>query len=216
MAKREGINYPKFKDQFAVMDFEAEPMPVLSLFPMPDASAIEAWQVTLTGVTGERVTLKWSELGQLPRVRERAPLVCQIFNWAEKPIIEGVRLCEAIELAGLQAQEQAHWAFYSADGFYFETLPRSMALDPRVLLVFGLNDAPLPTQYGGPLRLWVPFLQGYKSVKWLQTVRAFRKDPIGIKRLLGQSRTAVLGSDGQIRADVVVARPALGENLVDI
>ena len=216
MAKREGINYPKFKDQFAVMDFEAEPMPVLSLFPMPDASAIEAWQVTLTGVTGERVTLKWSELGQLPRVRERAPLVCQIFNWAEEPIIEGVRLCEAIELAGLQAQEQAHWAFYSADGFYFETLPRSMALDPRVLLVFGLNDAALPSQHGGPLRLWVPFLQGYKSVKWLQTVRAFRKDPIGIKRLLGQSRTAVLGSEGQIRADVVVARPALGENLVDI
>ena len=35
---REGINYPKFKDQFAAMDFEAEPMPVLSLFPMPDVS----------------------------------------------------------------------------------------------------------------------------------------------------------------------------------
>ena len=216
MAKREGINYPKFKDQFAVMDFEAEPMPVLSLFPVPGATPIDEWQVTLTGVMGERVTLGWADLSQLPRVRGREPLVCQIFNWAEEPIVEGVRLCEAIELAGLQAQEQGYWGFYSADGFYFETLPRSMALDPRALLVFGLNDAPLPTQYGGPLRLWVPFLQGYKSVKWVQTVRAFRKDPIGIKRLLGQSRTAVLGSEGQIKADVVVARPALGDSLVDI
>ncbi len=36
---REGINYPKFKDQFAAMDFEAETMPVLSLFPMPDIHA---------------------------------------------------------------------------------------------------------------------------------------------------------------------------------
>lgn len=216
MARREGINYPKFKDQFAVMDFDAEPMPVLSLFPMPDPTPCADWQVTLTGVMGERVTLRWSDLAQLPRVRERAPLVCQIFNWAEEPIVEGVRLCEAIELAGLQAQDQAHWAFYSTDGFYFETLPRSMALDPRVLLVFGLNHAPLPPRHGGPLRLWVPFLQGYKSVKWVQTVRAFRKDPIGIKRLLGQSRTAVLGSEGQVKADVVVARPALGESLVDI
>ena len=163
MAKREGINYPKFKDQFAVMDFEAEPMPVLSLFPVPGATPIEDWQVTLTGVMGERVTLGWTDLAQLPRVRERAPLVCQIFNWAEEPIVEGMRLCEAIELAGLQAQDQAHWAFYSADGFYFETLPRSMALDPRVLLVFGLNDAPLPPQHGGPLRLWVPFLQGTRA-----------------------------------------------------
>lgn len=217
MTKREGINYPKFKDQFAVMDFDAEPMPVLSLFPVPDIAPIEEWQVTLTGVMGERVTLGWPDLGALPRVRERAPLVCQIFNWSEEPIVEGVRLCEVVELAGLQAQDQAYWGFYSADGFYFETLPRSMALDPRVLLVFGLNDAPLPTQYGGPLRLWVPFLQGYKSVKWVQTVRAFRKDPIGIKRLLGQSRTAVLGSDGQEKAGIVVAKPAMGdESLADI
>ena len=33
--KRQGIKYPKFKDQFALMDFEAEPMPALSLFPVP-------------------------------------------------------------------------------------------------------------------------------------------------------------------------------------
>jgi hypothetical protein len=62
----------------------------------------------------------------------------------------------------------------------------------------------------------VPFLQGYKSVKWLQTVRAYRRDPLGIKRLLGQSRTAVLGSEGQARAGVVVARPAVGESPADI
>ncbi|HLF71368.1 MAG TPA: molybdopterin-dependent oxidoreductase, partial [Dehalococcoidia bacterium] len=139
-----------------------------------------------------------------------------IFNWVEEPVVEGVRLVDVIERAGLQSAENAHWGFYSADGLYFETLPRSMALDPRVLLAVGLEDGALPPQYGGPMRLWVPFLQGYKSVKWLQSIRGFRKDPLGIKRLLGQSRTGVLGSEGQVRADVVVARPALGESLVDV
>lgn len=43
---------------------------------------------------------------------------------------------------------------------------------------------------------------GCKSVKWLHKIRAFRRDPIGIKRLLGQSRTAVLGADGQDKAVV--------------
>ncbi len=33
--KWEGIKYPKFKDQFALMDFEAEPMPALSLYSSP-------------------------------------------------------------------------------------------------------------------------------------------------------------------------------------
>ena len=216
MARREGINYPKFKDQFAVMDFEAEPMPVLSLYPMPPEQRIEDWRITFTGVAGERVSLGWPEIRCLPRVRERAPLVCQIFNWSEEPLVEGVRLADVVALAGLDDAEQAHWAFHAADGFYFEVLPRSMALDPRTLLVFGLDGEPLPRQHGGPLRLWVPFLQGYKSVKWLTTARAYRRDPVGIKRLLGQSRTATLGTEGQVKADIVVARPMLGESLVDI
>jgi DMSO/TMAO reductase YedYZ molybdopterin-dependent catalytic subunit len=197
--KREGINYPRFKDQFAVMDFEAEPMPVLSLYPMPCERSLEQWQLTLTGVGGERRTL-----------------VCQIFNWVEAVEVEGVRFADVVHNAGLAAASNAYWSFHSADGFYFESLPRAMALDRRTLLVFGLNGERLPHRYGGPVRLWVPFLQGYKSVKWVEKARGFRKDPLGVKRLLGQSRTAVLGSDGQEWADVVVARSALGDSWVDI
>ncbi|HWO73698.1 MAG TPA: molybdopterin-dependent oxidoreductase [Dehalococcoidia bacterium] len=214
--KREGINYPRFKDQFAVMDFEAEPMPVLSLYPMPCERPLEQWQLTLTGVGGERRTLSWPDMAQLPRVRERFPLVCQIFNWVEAVAVEGVRFADVVHSAGLGAANNAYWSFHSADGFYFESLPRAMALDRRTLLVFGLNGERLPHRYGGPVRLWVPFLQGYKSVKWVEKARGFRKDPLGVKRLLGQSRTAVLGSDGQEWADVVVARSALGESGMDI
>jgi len=214
--KREGINYPRFKDQFAVMDFEAEPMPVLSLYPMPCERPLEQWRLTLTGVGGERLTLSWPDIARLPRVRDRLPLVCQIFNWVEAAEVQGVRFADVVHHAGLCAAANAYWSFHSADGFYFETLPRVMALDRRTLLVFGLNGEPLPHRYGGPVRLWVPFLQGYKSVKWVEKARGFRKDPLGVKRLLGQSRTAVLGNEGQEWADVVVARAALGESQVDV
>jgi DMSO/TMAO reductase YedYZ molybdopterin-dependent catalytic subunit len=214
--KRDGINYPRFKDQFAVMDFEAEPMPVLSLYPMPSERPLEQWRLALTGVGGERCTLSWPDIARLPRVRERLPLVCQIFNWAEAAEVEGVRFADVVQAAGLGTPDNAYWSFHSADGLYFESLPRALALDRRTLLAFGLDGGPLPHRHGGPLRLWVPFLQGYKSVKWVEKARGFRKDPLGVKRLLGQSRTAVLGSEGQERADVVVARSALGESQVDI
>lgn len=197
--KRDGINYPKFKDQFALMDFEAEPMPTLSLFPAPKAHGLGEWKITLTGLAGERHSIGGPQLQQLPRVQEESPLVCQIFNWAEEPEVEGVRLVDLLEITGIDAPEDGYFAFYSADGLYFEGLPRAIARDPRTLLVFGLNRNPLPSEYGGPLRLWVPNLQGYKSVKWLHMIRAFRRDPIGIKRLLGQSRTAVLGAEGRDR-----------------
>lgn len=55
--KREDINYPKFKDQFAVIDFDAEPMPVLSLFPLPKATPLQEWTLLLTDVMGQRCLL---------------------------------------------------------------------------------------------------------------------------------------------------------------
>ncbi len=214
--RREGINYPKFKDQFAVMDFEAEPMPVLSLFPMPRACPLQEWKLLLTGVMGESRLVTGEELLKLPRVHERGALVCQIFNWSEEAEVVGVRLVDVLEASGIDAPDGGYVAFYSADGLYFEGLPRAMARDPRVLLVFGLNGEPLPPQYGGPVRLWVPFLQGYKSVKWVSMIRAYRRDPLGIKRLLGQSKTAVLGADGQDKAGILVARPSNGDSSVEI
>ncbi len=214
--KREGINYPKFKDQFAVIDFEAEPMPVLSLFPMPPERPLAQWQVLLTDVLGKRCVVSGKELLALPRVREKAPLVCQIFNWAEKPEVEGVRLVDLLDATGIDAPEGGYFAFYSGDGLYFEGLPRTLTRDPRVLLVFAINGGALPLQHGGPVRLWVPFLQGYESVKWVHQIRSYRKDPVGIKRLLGQSRTAVLGADGQETAGVVVARPYNGDTTLEV
>ena len=61
------------------------------------------------------------------------------------------------------------------------------------MLAIGLGGLNLPHEYGGPVRLFVPFLQGYKSVKWLSGIHAYRHDPAGIKRLLGQSKTGRLG-----------------------
>ena len=213
---REGINYPKFKDQFAAMDFEAEPMPVLSLFPMPSVTPLDDWEVLLTGTGGQRQLVCGRELRDLPVQRLRVPMVCQIFNWVERPEVEGVRLVDLLAAKGIDSGESGFFAFYSKDGLYFEGLPRSIARDPRVLLVFGLNGQPLPKEYGGPLRLWVPFLQGYKSVKWVHQIRVFQKDPVGIKRLLGQSKTAILGPEGQELAGIVVARVHNGGGAVDI
>jgi DMSO/TMAO reductase YedYZ molybdopterin-dependent catalytic subunit len=214
--KREGINYPKFKDQFALMDFEAEPLPALSLYPVPEPCELKDWEITLTGVSGERRVIGRDELRKLPRVREKSPLVCQIFNWSEEPLVEGIRLVDLLNVTGIDTNEGGYFCFYSADGFYFEGLQRSIARDPRTLLVFGLDLNPLPNEYGGPVRLWVPFLQGYKSVKWVNMIRAFRQDPVGIKRLLGQSRTSILGADGQEKAGVIVARPNNGDSSFEI
>ena len=120
-------------------------MPVLSFFPVPETRELGEWEVTLTGVAGERRSIGGKELQALPRVREKSPFECQIFNWAEEPEVEGLRLVDLLDATGVDAPDGEYFSFYSADGLYFEGLPRTMARDPRTLLVFGLDHNPLPS-----------------------------------------------------------------------
>ncbi|MEW6325884.1 MAG: molybdopterin-dependent oxidoreductase, partial [Nitrospirota bacterium] len=178
--KREGINYPKFADKFFRIDFEAEPMPVLCLYPIPAPVALEELRLEVCGLEEQPRSIGWSALASIPRIRVNVPLICQLFNWSETVEWEGIRLVDLLDFLRVETHPDGYYAFYSRDGMFFETLSRDEARDPRVLLAYGLNGTPLPEPHGGPLRLVVPFLQGYKSVKWLGAIRAFRHDPLGI------------------------------------
>lgn len=193
--QREGIKPPIFADQFARIDFEAEPLPILCLYPIPEPVALESLSLSIFRIDLESRQVPWSELADLPRVRIKQPLICQIFNWSERVEWEGVRLVDVLDHLSLETTHKGYYAFYSRDGHYFESLSRTEARDPRVLLVYGLNGKPLPLEYGSPLRLVVPFLQGYKSVKWIKGIRAVETDPIGIKQLRCQSPTAELSDE---------------------
>ena len=193
MAQREGIRPPKFAGKFAMLDFEAEPMPAISLYPLPVSLELTHQSLDLCGLDCKPRQLRWRDLRAVPRVSMVAPLICQIFNWSELVEWGGVRFRDVADHLGLELPEESYVSFYSRDGVYFEALPSALARDPRVLLATTLNGKPLPEQNGGPLRLVVPFLQGYKSVKWLGGLRVTKHDPIGTKRLLGQSKTGHLG-----------------------
>jgi DMSO/TMAO reductase YedYZ molybdopterin-dependent catalytic subunit len=201
--EREGARYPKFADKFALLDFGMSPMPAISLYPIPERISLSSYVIDFVGLDCAPNPVRWSDLSHLPRVTENHPLICQIFNWVEEVEWEAVRLVDVLDHIGLETHPEGYLAMYSRDGTYFEGLSMAEARDPRVLLATGLNGQPLPEEYGGPVRLVVPFLQGYKSVKWLGAVRAFRHDPIGIKRLLAQSKTARLAPPWRERFGIV-------------
>ena len=197
--QRKDIKPPKFAKDFFKIDFEADPLPILCLYPIPEWFELESVRIAVVGLDRTSRSVSWSDLSALPRVIVRQPLICQIFNWAEIVEWEGIRLVDVLDHLGLETHPDGFYAFYSRDGHYFETLSRDEARDSRVLLVYGLNGQPLPLEYGGPLRLVVPFLQGYKSVKWIKAIRAVQKDPVGIKRLRGQSPDPQLSEEFCLR-----------------
>lgn len=212
---REGIRPPKFADKFDVLDFEAGPLPVISMFAPPAETALDALTVSVRGEDLKSRAIAWSSLHAVERVTVAAPLVCQIFNWYEEVEWRGVRLRDFLAAAALDVHEEGYFAIHSRDGHYFETLSRDEAHDPRVMLVTEMNGAPLAPEYGGPMRLVVPFLQGYKSVKWVSAIHAYRRDPAGIKRLLGQSKSGQLGRAWIDRLGIAPAAGRPGDPLPD-
>lgn len=208
---REGIRPPKFADKFALLDFAAEPMPVISMFAPPAEIALDAAALSLRGEDLRPRRVTWAEMAHLPVRDLTAAMVCQIFNWHETVDWRGIRLSDFLDAFAVEGHPEGYLAFHSGDGLFFETLSWDEARDPRVLLAVGMNGGPLDHQYGGPLRLVVPFLQGYKSVKWLNRIEGFRHDPAGIKRLLGQSKTGRLGQAWVDRLGIVAAEGRPGD-----
>jgi DMSO/TMAO reductase YedYZ molybdopterin-dependent catalytic subunit len=215
MTVRGEIRPPKFADKFARLDFEADPLPVISMFTPPEPISLDD---VVLGVRGDDLRtrpLRWRDLSSLPLYAQEAPIVCQIFNWHEMGYWRGIRMVDLIDHFLFEALSAAYLSCHSRDGEYFETLSIQEARDPRTMLAFELNGQPLPHEYGGPVRLLVPFLQGYKSVKWLERIHAFKHDPSGIKRLLGQSTTGDLGQAWVKRLDILPAgAPEAGRSLI--
>ena len=50
------------------------------------------------------------------------------------------------------------------------SIPIEKALDDDTILAYAMNDAPLDTAHGGPLRLIVPGWAGDNHVKWLLSI----------------------------------------------
>ncbi len=66
--------------------------------------------------------------------------------------------------------EASHATFISAGGGYQTTVSLADLDHPRVLLCYSVSDLPLEPTYGGPLRMFIPHLWGYKSAKWLARI----------------------------------------------
>ena len=91
-------------------------------------------------------------------------------------IAESVRFIGTL-MQGLQTDARAGvkpeataLRFVSFDGAYTESLTLDQAHRPDVLVAYELEGKPLSTNHGGPARLYVAPMYGYKSCKWLERI----------------------------------------------
>jgi DMSO/TMAO reductase YedYZ molybdopterin-dependent catalytic subunit len=81
----------------------------------------------------------------------------------------GVRLADLLDRAGVKAGAGGV-RFVSFDGAYTETLTLDQARRNDVIVAYSMEGKALSTAHGGPVRLYVAPMYGYKSCKWLEAI----------------------------------------------
>ena len=85
----------------------------------------------------------------------------------------GVRLGHLLDLAG-PAPDATAVRLTSFDGTYTESLTLEQARRDDVLVALRMLSGPVSHDHGGPVRLFVAPMYGYKSIKWLSGIELTR------------------------------------------
>jgi DMSO/TMAO reductase YedYZ molybdopterin-dependent catalytic subunit len=147
---------------------------VTGTFPPFDPAT---WRLQVEGGVARPRSFTLGELQALPDTRAVRNFQC-VTGWVVPGVSwHGVDL--ATLLAACGGASGGYLTFFSADGVYVDSLSYAQATAPGTLLAYGMDGGPLPLEHGGPLRLVVPSMYGYKSVKWVNRVRVEDRRVVG-------------------------------------
>jgi DMSO/TMAO reductase YedYZ molybdopterin-dependent catalytic subunit len=133
------------------------------------ALAASDYRLDVTGLVERPLRLTLDDLRSLPATHHKRDFQC-VTGWRVRTVSwTGVALSELIDRAGVRPGARG-LRFTSFDGTYTESLTLDQARRPDVLVAYEMEGRPLSRIHGGPARLYVAPMYGYKSLKWLRSI----------------------------------------------
>jgi DMSO/TMAO reductase YedYZ molybdopterin-dependent catalytic subunit len=131
--------------------------------------APQDYRLTVNGLVDKPFTLTYDELRAMPPTMLTKDFQC-VTGWrVHNTHWTGVQLSHLLDRAGVQENGVA-LRFTSFDGAYTESLTLDQARRSDVIVAYDLEGKPLSSDHGGPARLYVAPMYGYKSCKWLSGI----------------------------------------------
>jgi DMSO/TMAO reductase YedYZ molybdopterin-dependent catalytic subunit len=150
--------------------------PVLHYGSVPRFHAAQ-WEFRVRGLVEHPLQLSWEEFNQLPRVERTSDFHC-VTRWSRfDNRWSGVGMHEI--LARAKPLPEAKYVLVHAEQGYTANVPLADLDRDDVLLATHHDGEPLTPDHGYPLRLIVPHLYAWKSVKWLRGFEFLNQDQAG-------------------------------------
>lgn len=106
-----------------------------------------------------------------------------VSGWSVRADWDGILWQDFI--TAIKPSSSARYAFLASAGDYTTCILLSDLGASQAMLVWGVGGEALEDEYGGPLRMIVPNLWGYKSCKWLTKIAFTDKYVTGYWELRG-------------------------------
>jgi DMSO/TMAO reductase YedYZ molybdopterin-dependent catalytic subunit len=146
------------------------------------------WSLRVDGACENEVQLSYDELKSLPNTEMVSDFHC-VTGWSKLDNRWiGVQSKVLLELA-LPAPDASH-VLVHADHGYTANVPLDVLEHEDALLAWGHNGADVVPKHGWPLRLIVPKLYAWKSVKWVRRFELLTEDHRGFWEVRGYHNRA--------------------------
>ena len=153
-------------------------LPVLHYGPVPAFHA-GTWDLRIFGETesGAEARLRWDDVAALPLSKLTADFHCVTKFTVPGVCWTGVAAAEMLDRFP-PAEAVTHVMVWADFGYSANVRIGDLAA-PTTLLATQIDGAPLTPEHGFPLRLVVPHLYAWKSVKWVRALEYMTADRRG-------------------------------------
>ena len=139
----------------------------------PNRATVD-YTLRVSGLVDRPFTLSYDELRALPATKLDRDFQC-VTGWRVLGVKwKGVRVADLLDRAGVTPDAKA-LRLTSFDGAYTESLTLEQARRDDVIVAYQLDGKQISSDHGGPVRLYVAPMYGYKSVKWLDGIDVVRE-----------------------------------------
>lgn len=135
------------------------------------------WDFRVYGLVENPLRMSWEEFNRLPRLNHKSDFHC-VTRWSRfDNEWEGIAIKDVLALARPKP-EASHVLVHAEEG-YTANVPLTDLNRDDVLLATHHDGEPLSADHGFPLRLIVPHLYAWKSVKWVRGLEFLNHDQAG-------------------------------------
>lgn len=168
---------------------------VYTVTPIPSFSNAN-WSFRIDGLVERAQVWNWEQFVKLARTVQVSDFHC-VTGWSVyKNTWEGISLAQLLKQAGVKPE--AHSVkFYSGDGVYTDAITLDQAQMEDIMVAVMHDGKPIPADLGGPVRLVIPQMYAYKSVKWLNRIELIDSEHIGYWEERGYDKDAWLTGAAQ-------------------